>query len=61
MIPEVHMIVFFMIAFVAVLFGKNSSEVRFKPTLVRGLGTILMLVWSIISFTGVSVFLYFNF
>ncbi len=61
MMPQVHMVAFFVIAFAIVLLGKNSSEVKFKPTLARGLGTIIMLVWSIISFTGVSAFLYFNF
>ncbi len=59
--PGIHAGLFFVLAFVVVLFGKNSSEVKFRPTLARALGTIILLVWSIVSFTGVSEFLYFNF
>ena len=40
---------------------KNLHEKEFNPTLLTSCVTIILLVWSIISFTGVSTFLYFNF
>lgn len=40
---------------------KNLSEENFKPTLRKALLTAGLMVWSIVSFAGVSTFLYFNF
>lgn len=45
----------------AVLEFKNSGEWKFKPTVWRSVLTIVMLFWSIISLSGVSEFLYFDF
>lgn len=44
-----------------IFFGKNSKEIRFKPTVTRSLLTVILMVWSILSLSGVSEFLYFNF
>lgn len=43
------------------LFTKNCHEKEFKTSLKTALATILMLAWSVVSFAGVSTFLYFNF
>jgi len=56
-----HMWCFLLGAFGIVLFGKNSSEISFKPTVAKSVGTIILMIWSILSLSGVSVFLYFNF
>lgn len=59
--PGLYMWLFFVTAFVCILFAKNSSEIEFKPTIARGISAIVMLVWGIMSLSGVSTFLYFNF
>lgn len=56
-----HMLVFFAAAFIIVLAGKNCSKIRFVPNLKTALFTIVLLVWSILSLSGISTFLYFNF
>lgn len=48
-------------ALFAVLNVPNSKQLRFRPTVGRSLLTALLLTWSILSLSGVSVFLYFNF
>lgn len=40
---------------------KNLHEQEFNPTWPKALATVIMMVWSIVSFAGVSTFLYFNF
>ena len=40
---------------------KNMHEVEFKPTVPKAILTSVLLAWSIMSFAGVSTFLYFNF
>lgn len=53
------------VAFLGALFIclnlKNLHEEKFKPTLPKALLATIMMVWSIVSFAGVSTFLYFNF
>ena len=44
-----------------VLFCKNSKEIHFKPNLFFGAQTLILLLWSVISLTGMSTFLYFGF
>lgn len=48
-------------AFFAVLNLRNSRELEFRPTLGRSIITVIFMVWSVVSFAGVSTFLYFNF
>jgi alginate O-acetyltransferase complex protein AlgI len=48
-------------ALLIVLNLKNTSEIKFKSTVGRAVITIVFLVWSIVSFAGVSTFVYFNF
>ena len=54
---------FFGLAFYLILFSKSASErIRdFTPCAVNLATTIGMLTLSILSFSGVSTFLYFNF
>ena len=56
-----YAIIFFGLAFGIIFFGKNSKEIRFKPTVARALLTVVLMVWSILSLSGVSEFLYFDF
>lgn len=44
-----------------VLEFKNSSEWVFKPTVWRSLLTVVLMFWCIVSLSGVSEFLYFDF
>lgn len=39
----------------------DVAEKEFKPTWKKVFGTVVMLVWSIVSLSGISTFLYFNF
>ena len=56
-------IIFVTFALVASVFLKNTNEriSDFKPTLFNSSITAIILVWSIMSFAGVSSFLYWNF
>lgn len=52
---------FLITAFYVCLNTKNVHDRTFHPTLPKAIITTVMLVWSIISFSGMSTFLYFNF
>ena len=52
--------IFLSLALFAVLNLKNSKEIEFKPTAVRSVLTVVFMVWSIVSLSGISEFLYFN-
>ncbi len=52
---------YFIGAFLIVLNVKNCSRKEFRPTLAKGIVTCVCLVMSVMSFAGVSEFLYFNF
>ena len=60
-IPGFYMWLFLSVSFFIVLNLRNNRELEFKPTAARSLLTALLLVWSIVSFSGVSTFLYANF
>ncbi len=61
--PNLYLIAFSLFALVAVLFMKNTNErvKTHKPTALSAGVTIVLLVWCVLSFSGVSTFLYFNF
>ncbi len=40
---------------------RNNQEKPFRPTVSIALATIIFLVWGILSLSGISEFLYFNF
>ena len=60
-IPAFYLLVLLLISFVIVLRAKNSGQLQFKPTWWRSLIAVICLVWSVMSLSGVSTFLYFNF
>ena len=43
------------------LIPRNVHEKPFQPTVANALGTILLLTWSLLSLSSLTVFLYFNF
>lgn len=47
--------------FFVVLNFRNNKEVEFKPTILTSLLTVIFMLWSVVSFTGISTFLYFDF
>lgn len=61
MYPQTHLLLFMFIGLFVSLVPKNLYEKKFKPGMGNALMSIIMLVWCIMSFSGVSTFLYFNF
>lgn len=59
--PSVHMWIILALSVFIVFFTKNIHEKEFRPKAANALITIILLVWSIISLSGMSTFLYFNF
>lgn len=59
--PWLNMCLISGIALIIALFPKNCHQKEFKPTLLNGLGCIVLLVWATLSLSGLSNFLYFNF
>lgn len=61
--PESYLLSFTLVAFVLFLGCKNVNEkmLEFRPTYAKAWGTVILLVWSVISMSGMSSFLYFNF
>ena len=55
------MVMYIILAFVICLCGKNLHEEKFKPGLGKAVLSALLMIWAVISFSGVSTFLYFNF
>ena len=57
------MILFSVFAIAITFFGKNIDELteKFKPTVVSAVVTAVLFVWCVVSLSGVSTFLYFNF
>ena len=63
LVTAIAIIGLFVFAFVASVWMKNTNEriISFKPTYPKALLTTGMLFWCIMSFAGVSSFLYWNF
>lgn len=57
----IYMWTYIIIAFVIVLIPKNLHEKEFRPTTSKAILSALLMIWAVISFKGVSTFLYFNF
>ena len=57
------MILFFAFAVALTFGGKNIDELaqKFKPTVTNAVITAVLFVWCVVSLSGVSTFLYFNF
>ncbi len=56
-----YMIMYLILSFVICLCCKNLHEEKFTPTIGKAILSALLLIWAVISFSGVSTFLYFNF
>lgn len=56
-----YVIALLIISFFIVLVPQNCHQRKFIPTWENAVFTIVLLVWSIMSLSGVSTFLYFNF
>ena len=57
------MIIFSAFALAITFFGRNIDELaeKFKPTIFNAVMTAVLFVWCVVSLSGVSTFLYFNF
>lgn len=59
--PWIYMIVYMIIGFVTSVMVENIYVKEFKPTVCTAVISALLMVWSVTSLTGISVFLYSNF
>ncbi len=59
--PQIHLLLVMVIGLVIALIPKNLYEKEFKPGIGNALTSVILLVWCVLSFSGVSTFLYFNF
>lgn len=61
--PCILLVLFFVFTLFITLNSKNSYEKmkKFKPSYIKLITIIILLLWCILSFTGISTFLYFNF
>ena len=57
------MILFITFTLAITFFGKNIDELvdKFKPTVINAVITAVLFIWCVVSLSGVSTFLYFNF
>ena len=60
---EILMIVFTLIILLFVFLGRNVHELaaKWKPTVINAIITACLFIWCVVSLSGVSTFLYFNF
>lgn len=59
--PQIHLLIIMGIGLVIALVPENLYEKEFRPGIGSALASVILLVWCILSFSGVSAFLYFNF
>lgn len=59
--PATYLVVLLGLSLFIALVPKNCHEKEFTPTGGRAVYTVLLMVWSIVSLSGLSTFLYFNF
>ena len=57
------MILFSGVTLAITFFGRNIDELaeKFKPTIINAVVTAVLFLWCVVSLSGVSTFLYFNF
>lgn len=60
-VPDLYLFVFLLPTMWIVLNTINSNEVKKKNTLVSAINAVVCLVWSIMSISGISSFIYMNF
>ena len=59
--PWLHLLIVAAIAICIALIPKNCHEKKFVPNVKNAICSVVLLVWSILSLSGLSTFLYFNF
>ena len=59
--PGIHLAILLTISLIIVFFKKNCHEKKFVPNLRNAIASIVLLVWSVMSYSELSAFLYFNF
>ena len=59
--PQIHLCIFMAIGLFLALVPKNLHEKEFRPGIVNAVISMILLIWCVVSFSGVSTFLYFNF
>lgn len=61
--PYIHMITFFLVTVFIIFFTGNVQDKikKFRPNVITSLYTTILFIWCVLSFSGVSEFLYFNF
>jgi hypothetical protein len=59
--PVLNMTVIIAVSVTALILEKIFAGRKFRPSLLNAVICVLLLVWCVLSFSGVSVFLYFNF
>lgn len=59
--PAAHLVIVLAAALFVALVPRNCHEKQFVPNKGNALGSVILLVWSIVSLSGLTTFLYFNF
>ena len=59
--PFAHLAIVLTIALLLAFIPPNCHEKKFVPNTGNAIGSIVLLVWSIVSLSGLTTFLYFNF
>ncbi len=59
--PGLHLVILLAASGVIVFCRKNCHEKKFSPSIGNAVFSILLLTWSVVSLSGLSTFLYFNF
>ena len=59
--PALHLIIVLSFSLVLALGPRNNHEKAFEPKVWNGILSIIAIVWSVFSLSGLSQFLYFNF
>lgn len=61
--PNILIALYYTVSFLIILGSKNAYERMndFKPKAIKVFTTAILLIWSIVSLSGMNVFLYFNF
>ena len=60
-VPSLNMWLILLTSLILVFFTKNCHEKEYKPKFTNAILCIILLVWSVLSLSGLSTFLYFNF
>ena len=59
--PALYLGIVMTAALFVALVPRNNHEKKFVPGIGNAIGSVILLVWSIVSLSGLSTFLYFNF